>query len=495
MNKHETALNKANSWIKSADVQIESTPYRLNYHFMAPTGWMNDPNGFIQYNGDYHLFYQFNPYHSSWGPIHWGHAVSKDLMHWQHLPVALAPSETYDRSDNDIHGCASGTAVIQDGELVLFYTGHGIGNHPMQVQCAARSQDGIHFEKIPENPVVAEVPDSCSEDFRDPKIFRLDDQWYMVIGTKKDEIGKLALYASNDLTYWDYCGILVEGDGHQGEMWECPDLFDIGQSDILIISPIKDRVNQNPFALFGHFDREKKRFESFGSQILDYGVDFYAPQTMQDDHGRRVLIAWMDNWLTPKPSQPFGWAGAMTIPRELTIGEDGKLRQNPVREVAALRDRYIAYHSFQIDRDSECFGSCSNSSEIIAEIDLDGTTATRFGLKVRCSLAQNEETEILVNTKTSTIALNRAKSGAGDRSMVEAPIHLVHKERLVIRVFLDVSSIEIFLNDGDCVLTNRIYPDASSQGIGVFSLDGMVDVDKLEIWNLKAAPIWKCNVD
>ena len=163
-------LLKANEFIEK-NAQTVNQEYRNKFHLMAPIGWMNDPNGFVYYQEEYHLFYQYYPYDSIWGPMHWGHAKSKDLIHWEHLPVALAPGESYDKE-----GCFSGSAIEKDGKLYLIYTGHNVVEGQVrQVQCLAVSEDGIHFEKYAGNPIIAEdhlASVATTEDFRDPKVFQ-----------------------------------------------------------------------------------------------------------------------------------------------------------------------------------------------------------------------------------------------------------------------------------------------------------------------------------
>ena len=186
--KHQEAIEKANKEVDQKKEIIKNSPYRLKYHFMAPTGWINDPNGLVQYKGEYQLFYQFYPYESKWGPMHWGHAKSTDLVHWEHLPVALAPSESYDFGEVPGHGCFSGSAVVNGEELILIYTGHVDNKEPMQVQCIAASMDGIHFEKYRHNPVIDHYPEEGSPDFRDPKVW--NHQWEMVYGGRFKQGGK-----------------------------------------------------------------------------------------------------------------------------------------------------------------------------------------------------------------------------------------------------------------------------------------------------------------
>ena len=222
-------IEQVNRYIKENRHRVNHC-YRGKFHLLPPIGWMNDPNGFVYYKNEYHLFYQFYPYDSLWGPMHWGHAKSKDLIHWEELPVALAPSEVYDRN-----GCFSGSAIVIDDKLVLIYTGHvEEGNVRTETQCMAVSHDGIHFEKYAGNPVIGEnhikgIADIA--DFRDPKIMKYDNHYYTVVASKtEDNRGQILLFESDNCFDWRFKSVLLVGKEDQGIMWECPDLFELDGS-------------------------------------------------------------------------------------------------------------------------------------------------------------------------------------------------------------------------------------------------------------------------
>ena len=206
--------------MKQTKIEVTNERYRLGYHLMPASGWMNDPNGFSYYNGYYHLFYQYYPYAAEWGPMHWGHARSKDLIHWETLPVALVPTRPQD-------GCFSGSAVAFDDRLWLIYTGNHVIDKEKDInrqdQNLAYSADGIHFEKYDGNPILAEAPsDNNPADFRDPKVWQEDDGFRMVVGSRdKDGLGRVLLYSSKDLKQWDYVGAIAGAESveHEGFMW------------------------------------------------------------------------------------------------------------------------------------------------------------------------------------------------------------------------------------------------------------------------------------
>ena len=322
--------------------------YRLGYHIMAPANWINDPNGLIQYKGEYHVFYQHHPYDENWGPMHWGHVKSKDCIHWKHCPIALAPGDEFDKG-----GCFSGSAVDNNGELTLIYTGHNYIDKEKdtfyETQNIAVSKDGITFEKYENNPVIAVLPEDSIHHFRDPKVWKHEDKWYMVVGNStKDKIGRVILYSSLDLRKWDYVGTLATSKGELGYMWECPDFFKLGNKYVLSFSPQgiekKDGKYPNLFQtgyIVGDYDYDKNEFKHGTFNEFDNGHDFYAVQTFLDDKGRRIAIGWMDMWESDMPTKQDGWCGALTMPRELTLSNDNKIKMNPIEEAELLREENI----------------------------------------------------------------------------------------------------------------------------------------------------------
>lgn len=300
---------------------------RFKYHFEPKFGWMNDPNGLIYFKGKYHAFFQHNPKEPKWGPMHWGHAVSDDLIHWKELPIALKPDMPY---END-GGCFSGSAIEKDGIMYLFYT--SVSHESGQTQSVAMSEDGFNFKKYEGNPIIMQPPYDGSKDFRDPKVTVIDGKYYMVVGSGKDGIGKVLLYKSGDLLNWEYIGVLYE-NGDFGEVFECPDFFKIGDNYVLMFSKMITDINKTQFVI-GDFDGERFYPKSF--QSPENGPQFYAPQTFLDNNGRRILIGWFYDWGKKlKPGLTF--AGALTIPRNLTI-VDGKIHLFPVGEAHHLLSR------------------------------------------------------------------------------------------------------------------------------------------------------------
>jgi beta-fructofuranosidase len=466
-------------------------PYRLAYHIMAPTGWINDPNGLIHFNGEYHVFYQYHPYSPVWGPMHWGHVKSQDLVHWEHLPIALVPGETYDSG-----GCFSGSAVDVDGTLALVYTGNIWLDEEKpsskQVQCLATSADGITFFKDPANPVLRHAPfEEVSHHFRDPKVWRHGDRWYMVVGTQIEGKGAVLVYSSHDLRQWHYLGVIANNDGALGYMWECPDFFSLDGHDILLFSP--QGVNYQDVCqtgyLVGQFDYTTGKLRHGSFEELDKGFDFYAPQTFLDAQGRRILIGWMHMWETPMPTQAYGWAGALTLPRELTCNAQGKLIMKPVPELEALRgkSRHIEACTLSPQQDMEDFkGDCFEMTAVFS-ID-DACDAAAFGIKVRCSADGQEETVITYDVEQAVVSVDRNRSGKGVSGIRRSPLSATSAHLVKFHVYIDRSSLEVFVNDGEVVFSSRIYPDPASVGNHLFTEGGSVTLLSCDIWELQ--DIW-----
>lgn len=303
---------------------------RFLYHFEPKTGWINDPNGLIWFRGRYHAFFQHNPHAPRWDRMHWGHAVSDDLIHWEELPIALKPDQPY---END-GGCFSGSAVEKGGRLYVFYT--SVSHERKQTQSVAYSDDGIHFIKYPGNPVIDRNPLGY-EDFRDPKVVCMDGHWYMVTDTGDTTTGKVLLFESQDLLHWHYKGILFEG-AEYAHCIECPDFFRLGDKYVLMFSKIQETERSTHFVVGDFVDGKLIHYSICRPE---WGEDFYAPQTFFDGK-RRIMIGWMYHWGKEAPAGCH-YAGAFSIPRELRLVK-GRICNFPVAEAKSLlkqESRYV----------------------------------------------------------------------------------------------------------------------------------------------------------
>jgi beta-fructofuranosidase len=456
---------------------VADDPWRPLWHFSPAYGWMNDPNGLVRFGGEYHLFHQHHPFGTDWGPMHWGHAVSADLLHWRHLPIALAPTP----GGPDAGGCFSGSAVDDAGVLSLVYTGHG----PRQVQCLAISRDGRSFTKHPANPVIAGPPDRFAPaDFRDPKLRRSGGRWQLVAGSHRGERGAALLYESADLRQWAPRSVLAESDGTLGSMWECPDLFALDGRDVLVYSPM-GLPSRSPLVLVGRVDADA-RLAIASRHVADHGADFYAPQSLEDADDRRVVIGWMDSWESKRwPTKRSGWAGAMSVPRHVRLLPDGTPRWAPVTQLETLRRDPVRSAPRAFGPGTSTLDGVSGDS-LDLEFEIDAGAARRLALAVRRSVDGREETRVVLDRERATLAIDRERAGAGDGGVHAAPLRLAPGEPLRLRVLLDRSSIEVFAQDGRLVLTDRVYPRPSSVGTAL-DADGPARLLRLQAWRLAAA--------
>ncbi len=442
------------------------------------------------YNGEYHLFYQYHPYNSHWGPMHWEHAVSSDLLHWRYLPAALAPDTDYDRD-----GCFSGSAVtLDDGRQLLMYTGvinetQPDGSHlGVQTQCIAVG-DGIDYEKYPGNPVLdrKDLPENGSRfDFRDPRIWRTSDGTFRCVAGNctPDKDGQILLFSSPDGLKWKFEKILLQNNGRFGKMWECPDFFELDGKQVLLISP-QDMLPQGfeyhngngTVCIIGSYDEETDTFHEELDQAIDYGIDFYAPQTVVAPDGRRIMIGWMQNWDTcnlHSPEKP--WFGQMSIPRELSV-RDGRLIQRPVRELEDFRQNRISYKHVVFNDIIRLEGI--QGRRIDMELTLRPGDADEMYRKFAVRFAQNGtcHTALSFRPHESILKIDRKFSGSR-RAIIHQRRSLVNSTdgQIKLRIILDNFSVEVFANDGEHAMSATIYTDPAADGI-LFYADGKVDMD------------------
>ena len=429
-------IENAQKEIDSKKMIVQNGKMRQHYHFMPQSGWMNDPNGLIFFNGQYHVFYQTNPYNGFWDCMHWGHAVSKDFVHWEYLPLALAPSEEYD--DYQKGGCFSGSAIEHEGKLYVFYTAtanHGNGSE--QSQCLAISEDGINFEKYDGNPLF-DAPEGIQPDsFRDPKVWKHENKYYMVVGASRNNRGLALIYESEDLYHWNFLNVLAESRGEWGFMWECPDFYQLGDKYVLTFSPMGSGDHTSVY-LTGDFDYKTGKFDWHISGEMDWGFDFYAPQTFETPVGRRILIGWAGVPDAEYSSNPMneGWQHSLTVPRELRY-HNGKIYQLPIRELGQLRKKEILPEKESYVLDNGC-------GELIFD-GIAGSSSAAICVQIGtgCSLSYEKGLVTLQFTDDS---------GAGRGKRV-ARCEAVHK----IQILMDVSILEIYINDGEIVMTSRIF--------------------------------------
>lgn len=475
---------------EEASEKLINKEERPDFHLSARTGWMNDPNGFSYHDGKYHMFYQYYPYDSKWGKMHWGHAVSEDLLHWEYLPAALAPDEAYDRD-----GCFSGSAItLPDGRQLLMYTGV-LKEHQangafceVQTQCLAVG-DGVDYEKYEKNPVLdaKDLPEGCSRfDFRDPKIWQKEDGTFCCVAGNRpaDGSGQILLFHSVDGFAWNFRKILVSNNNRFGKMWECPDFFELDGKWVLLTSPqdmlpsgFEYHNGNGTLCLIGEFDEETDTFTEQHNQSIDYGIDFYAPQTVFAPDGRRIMIGWMQNWDTCNlHSSEKAWFGQMSLPRELFI-KNGRLYQRPVKELDEMRCNQVVHENISFSGTIHLDGV--KGRRVDMEVMLRPGDTEELYRKFAIRFAQNDQyhTSLSFRPYESVLKVDRKCSGSR-RAIIHQRRSLVNssKGELKLRLILDRFSVEVFVNDGEQVLSMTMYTSQEADGISFFA-DGNVSID------------------
>ena len=483
-------LKKARDYELKAESCIQITD-RPSFHLTPRVGWANDPNGFSYYNGKYHLFYQYYPYDTNWGPMHWGHACTKDFIKWEYLPAALAPD-----SESDMLGCWSGSALeLPDGNHALIYTGlakDSQSDSSIQTQCLAIG-DGIDYKKYSNNPVIDSslLPEGASKtDFRDPKVWydKRKRLYYLVVGNRAaDGSGAVLLFQSRDLTEWNYLTTLDNSNNKLGKMWECPDFFSLDGEQVLLVSPQEMRAQglefhngNNSMGIVGSYDKKNHCFQRKTVQSIDQGLDFYAPQTLETPDGRRIMIGWMQSWESCR-NQPHDnkYFGTMTVARELTV-KDGRILQNPVRELKKYRRNLVAYRDVHFSDEIEL--DDINGRILDLEISLEAVSG-KADDAVTIKLAKDDENETVISYFPQTGILRFDRTNCGFNCDIQNVREVITSQnKLQLRLLLDRYSVEIFLNGGERALTSTFYTPMSATGITFQStVETHMDISKWEL--------------
>ena len=422
------------------------------FHITGERGWINDPNGLIYFNGQYHAFFQHHPYDTKWGPMHWGHVVSDDLTNWKYLPIALTPGD-----DCDKNGCFSGSAIVHDGKLWLMYTGfveNQGGESIRQLQCLAESSDGITFKK--NGIVIGEdlLPKGYAPcDFRDPKVWLHDGYFWCIAAARKIEgRGRILLFKSKDLFGWEFVNDLF-GRDCAGAMIECPD-YNEDMGYLLFceqFQPSENGIHLNIHTCrwcSGRIDYSTGRFIESDRGIFDYGFDVYAPQTFA---GKPIAMGWLNMWDRNVPSEKYGFAGMLTIAREISF-MDGRLCQTPI---VSCTEEYKT-------------NVCDRLEDRLAKgvIRIKATDLQELGIKLR-SNGENY-TELYLNG--NEWVFNRSKSGEGivgaekDTDSVNGIRRMPYSgnNEMTLTIVIDEFSVEIF-EDGRA-MTSTIYPPFDADG-------------------------------
>ncbi len=494
--------------VSSVRNAASAEPFRPHYHFTPERNWMNDPNGLVFFQGEYHLCFQHNPFGDKWGHMSWGHAVSRDLLHWEQLPVALPEADGL--------MIFSGSAVVdwkntsgfgKNGQapLAAIYTGHRPADG-RQVQCIASSTDrGRSWTKFSANPVL----DVGSNNFRDPKVFWHEptQRWVMVVSMAEER--RIQFYGSSNLKQWTRLSEFGPSGATNGA-WECPDLFPLpveghpGRTAWVLIvnvgtgSPAGGSGTQY---FVGQFDGQNFKLDSRlapSAEPLwaDHGRDCYAAVSWSDipkSDGRRIWLGWMSNWEYAQDVPTAPWRNAMTIPRELSLRETGQgllMTQKPVGELQGLRGHRQAFKGGSIARANEWLlkeGLGGDSLEI--SLELEPGKSGQCGLRVL--KGPGEETVLGFDEASARVFVDRSHSGNTSFHKAFPGIHYgparTRDGRLRFHIFIDACSIELFVNDGEVVFTDLVFPGQDSRQLELFGRASSAAVRSLELWTLKPA--------
>jgi len=445
--------------------KVNSDPWRLKYHLMPPVGWLNDPNGLCQFNGIYHIFYQYSPDIPYGAHKGWGHYSTKDFTTFKQEDIPLLPG-----SEIDKNGAYSGSAFIDNNRIHFFYTGNikfdghydyineGRGHYVNYFY----SDDGFHFSNKECLLKNEDYPKNMSCHVRDPKIYQKNNQYYLVLGARtKDSVGCIMLYKSNDLKHWTYYTTITTPQKF-GYMWECPDLFELNDQTILITCPQgvkQDGYKYENIYQNGYFFFNNHEFSTFHE--LDHGFDFYAPQTFEDEQGRRILIGWMGipdaDYINP--TLEYYWQHALTLPRELTI-KNNHVFQYPIAETNQLMNP-IEQISLSKDQSYNYKNHVCHIHFIIPSL---------FHIKLRKDVTLSYDGKVL------TLSLKESGYGREARH-----IEIIHIDE--IDIYSDTSSLEIFINHGEEVFTTRVY-DSLEDTLITINQDIIMDYQTINSYHI-----------
>lgn len=457
--------------------------YRPQFHFSPKEHWMNDPNGLVYYKGDYHLFYQFYPDSSVWGPMHWGHAVSNDLLHWKHLPIALYPDSLGYIFSGSVVADVKNTSGLQKGNetpLVAVFTYHNMagekaGTNNFQTQGIAYSNDaGRNWIKYTGNPV---IKNPGNKDFRDPKVFWHNSSGYWIVTLAVGN--SVEFYRSKNLKEWEYTGSFGENSGSHGGVWECPDLFKLNTADgketkwVLLVSIGNGGPNGGSSTQYFVGDFDGKSFTPLQSKDtvkwLDYGTDNYAGVTWSNTTGdKKLFIGWMSNWQYAKVVPTEKWRSAMTLPRILQLYKQDSEYYIKNIPIPALKELRKSKTPMKLSNDNLATNGLLEIKLSLNKIDLQNEQA---GILLSNEMGDN--LRIGYNDSTNQFFIDRKNAGSNNFhppfAVMETAPRISKSNTISLHIFIDHSSIELFADDGLTTMTTIFFPHQDLDNVKLFS--------------------------
>ena len=473
---------------QSADRGIEyDETYRPIYHFSPDFGWTNDPNGMVYHDGEWHLAYQANPYGTKHYNMHWGNAVSTDLVHWQDLPFIVAPDELGAIYSGSSVLDADNTAGFGKDAIVGIYTS---ANQTQKQSIAYSTDRGRNFTKYEGNPVLFD--ESKQPDFRDPKVMRYNDKWIMSVAAGD----VISFYESNDLKEWNHLSDFGKGIGSHAAVWECPDLLEFdwngGKKWALIVNINPGGPNGGSIAQYfiGHWDGKEFTADPLPYPLwIDEGTDNYAGVTFSNTGDRHVFLGWMSNWWYSEKTPTVNFRNAMTIPRDLSLKHNGShifLASTPSPEIYTARASSKAYDLSKLEG-TYTVGEILPENKGAYEIDFTVTPGSDNNLTFRLYNSKGEQMLYTFDFDALTLNLDRSQSGIVDFDerfpKKDILTHLVKKDSYDVKVFVDRHSVELFVNDGDLTFTNTMFPTEVYNSMDLVSADA--EVAGLTVYELK----------
>lgn len=497
---HDAELAKAQAGVAQLAATRNNRWYPA-FHIASNGGWINDPNGLCYYRGRWHVFYQLHPYGTQWGPMHWGHVSSSDMVTWRREPIAMAPSLEQEKD-----GVFSGSAAIgDDGRLRFYYTGHRWANGvdgsdgEWQVQMLATPDDD-DLTHVTKHGMIVDCPrNKVNSHFRDPKVWKTGHTWYMTFGVSSaDKRGQMWLYSSSDMVSWTFERVSFEHPDPDVFMLECPDFFPLKDADgnekwVIGFSAMGAKqhgfVNRN-VSNAGYMIGSWNPGEAFQPETefrpWDCGHNFYAPQSFSTGEGRQIMYGWMSPFVEPIPMQTDGWCGQLTLPREVSLGADGDIHTTPVEEINQLRTSTRDLGAVDLGVNEERV-VCPDAQAVEIEMTLDcsHTTAERTGVKVHAT-QDGSYTYVAYDDQTQRIVIDRQAAARGDLGYRSAPLSQdeLAAGRIALRIFVDRGSVEVYVNHGRQVLSSYSFPSPGPRAITLTAESGTTHIASLKLHQL-----------